>query len=731
MALVAGMEFALEKMTIMERMSLASCLRWLLLAAIAFEGTVFAAAASTPLSIVPNQMVTATVSVGHRGAIGVTGGTPPYQFRIQSGSLPAGLSFDPISGTIVGVPEVEENTSVVIGVADSAGQSASALVSVSVLPGNWGTTYYVDSVLGNDNNSGVSQAAPWKTLGRVSNFSFAPGSRILLKRGSVWREELNFPSSGVPGEPILLDAYGSGNAPVISGSDLLPIAAWTVCSNCQQYIWQVPVKTQPNIVLFNGTPGIQESSIANLNRATEWYWSGGILYVWFTGNPGYSYRSPGVEVGARPVGIVLFGISHLTVQNLDVEGTNGKPTNGAIYAQASNQLGRSTHDVSLHRLTVRNGAGDGVHLEDCNACIVQGLAESTMARSGIVLVSAHAPYPVSSGAILANTAANNHYDGIGTYGCAVGGACEGIAEPAGLFLSGLVVAGNTVHDNGAGIYFRWTRNSHVIANTSYRNTDTTMGGEGGGIELEASSNNAVEQNLLYGNRTNGLEMSNDRGAGTSITGSSGNLVRYNAVHDNAQSGLFTNAAPSSNNIFVYNVVWNHLNGECFLANGTGHQFYGNTCWNNSTGIDLFTSSTTPITGYITVKNNIIAASVHNAVRIESGVSMSTLGFDHNDYYNPVAALSFRWPASSGSFSAWQTGFAYDLHSRTENPEFVSSTPNQPGELAVLAGSPTVGSGTALGASSNTGLSGASAWPSEVQLSLQGRAWDVGAFINAP
>src|SRR5207249_3661376 len=76
-----------------------------------------------------------------------------------------------------------------------------------------------------------------------------------------------------------------------------------------------------------------------------------------------------------------------------------------------------------------------------------------------------------------------------------------------------------------------------------------------------------EQNLLYGNRTNGLEMSNDRGAGTSITGSSGNLVRYNAVHDNAQSGLFTNAAPSSNNTFAYNVVWNHPNGECFLANG--------------------------------------------------------------------------------------------------------------------------------------------------------------------
>jgi parallel beta-helix repeat protein len=111
--------------------------------------------------------------------------------------------------------------------------------------------------------------------------------------------------------------------------------------------------------------------------------------------------------------------------------------------------------------------------------------------------AAHAAYPVSSGAILGNTAAYKHYDGIGTYGCAVVANCEGISEPAGLFLSGLVVAGNTVHDNGAGIYLRWTRNSHLIANTTARNIDTSMGGEGGGIELEASSNNTVERNLSY------------------------------------------------------------------------------------------------------------------------------------------------------------------------------------------------------------------------------------------
>jgi hypothetical protein len=51
--------------------------------------------------------VAATVNVEYRPAITVGGGAPPYQWRITSGSLPAGLSFDDVSGTIVGVPEVD------------------------------------------------------------------------------------------------------------------------------------------------------------------------------------------------------------------------------------------------------------------------------------------------------------------------------------------------------------------------------------------------------------------------------------------------------------------------------------------------------------------------------------------------------------------------------------------------------------------------------------------------
>jgi hypothetical protein len=75
-----------------------------------------------------------------------------------------------------------------------------------------------------------------------------------------------------------------------------------------------------------------------------------------------------------------------------------------------------------------------------------------MTHSGIVLVLAHAAYPVTEGAVLKSTLTNNPYDGLATVGSAIGANCEGIHESSGLFLSNLVFASNTIHDNGEGIY---------------------------------------------------------------------------------------------------------------------------------------------------------------------------------------------------------------------------------------------------------------------------------------
>jgi hypothetical protein len=195
------------------------------------------------------------VSIGYRSSLAATGGVAPYRWKIVSGSLPAGLVFNESAGVITGIPEVSEGLTLGFEVTDSTGATAFESFALTIASGNWGTTYCVDNAAGNGNNFGTSASAPWKTLARVNRASFAPGNRVLLKRGEVWREELNFPSSGLPGDPILVDAYGSDNAPVISGADLISASMWKDCSSCQQYVWEASVKTQPSLVLFNGVKG--------------------------------------------------------------------------------------------------------------------------------------------------------------------------------------------------------------------------------------------------------------------------------------------------------------------------------------------------------------------------------------------------------------------------------------------------------------------------------------------
>jgi hypothetical protein len=80
-----------------------------------------------------------------------------------------------------------------------------------------GTVYYVDFAAGKDTNSGTGTGAAWKSLSRVNDFGFKPGDTVEFKRGGTWTGTLTLSASGRAGSPITVDAYGSGNLPVITG----------------------------------------------------------------------------------------------------------------------------------------------------------------------------------------------------------------------------------------------------------------------------------------------------------------------------------------------------------------------------------------------------------------------------------------------------------------------------------------------------------------------------------
>jgi hypothetical protein len=75
------------------------------------------------------------VGVRYAARASATGGTAPFSWNVVGGALPGGLTLDPASGAIGGVPRAPGSFSAELGVRDASGQAATVPVSVRVAPG--------------------------------------------------------------------------------------------------------------------------------------------------------------------------------------------------------------------------------------------------------------------------------------------------------------------------------------------------------------------------------------------------------------------------------------------------------------------------------------------------------------------------------------------------------------------------------------------------------------------
>ena len=130
------------------------------------------------------------------------------------------------------------------------------------------TVYYVANS-GNDANSGLTAAQPWKTIAKVnaSTALYKPGTAILLHRGDVFRDDYlrltnhvnaapdtsltNTPMAiaGTASQPIVIGAYGTGVNPLIDGADPLKVTWQKVTATT----WKATVAQLPSKVYVDST----------------------------------------------------------------------------------------------------------------------------------------------------------------------------------------------------------------------------------------------------------------------------------------------------------------------------------------------------------------------------------------------------------------------------------------------------------------------------------------------
>lgn len=242
-------------------------------------------------------------------------------------------------------------------------------------------TYYLDPA-GNDANPGTSPNLPWRSVARINGTYLAPGSRLLFKRGGLWRERL-FAQSGTAGAPILYGAYGSGPKPIISGAD--PVAGWRRITGA---VYEASIGRAPGVIYnvyvdggrgaaaansFGSDPrwglmsaaclpaercrpradaGVTSTYLGPMRRGS-WLYRAPHLYVWMGdgGNPAhhrveavtrYSAVGGTEQAGDAPVNVVI--------QDLTLE----RAGTGLYFYSMPPRM----HDVVLRRLTVtQTGTG--------------------------------------------------------------------------------------------------------------------------------------------------------------------------------------------------------------------------------------------------------------------------------------------------------------------------------------------------------------------------------------
>jgi len=507
--------------------------------------------------------------------------------------------------------------------------------------------YFISQTDGNDAFAGTSPEAPWRHFERLNALILQPGDQVLLKRGDAWRETLGIRNSGAPGNPIVFGAYGTGEPPLILGTD-----RYTEISSPGNNRHEVFTGDPAEVFVLNGNPGTRRENDAALTNEGDWMWSDGVLRFRAQAKPA------AVEAGTRQFGIVFAEVRHVVLSGYDVRWSYDP-----VWLF-------STSSVTIENINISEGVGfAGIFLAANNPAFGSG----NTIRGCLV---------EQQGPSAASASFDNFGSGIFIFG--TGSSNDNLIED------------NVIRDlphEGIGII-------DGARNIIRSNVVSGCGSSGIRLAKEGCTDNIIEFNESFGN----CGLQDDRfGIDLLITGDD-NIVRYNYVHDQliVPGGQFKSGGirfdggdfsasenqTSVGNIGYYNVVMREYVG-INVFNASNIRVFNNTVV-DCTGYGIVVHAvSTEVPAGNSVINNLISMPAEVPIYVNA-VANTTI--DHN-LYDANGSIYFFSQGVIHNFDSWRNVAGFDASGVFAAAKFIGPVDSN---LQPAQDSPAVNAGRNLG-----------------------------------
>lgn len=391
------------------------------------------------------------------------------------------------------------------------------------------TTYYVDNLIGDDSNKGISKKLPFKSLERVNKLYLKPGDSLLFRRSGKWVGNLIPKGSGDKNALITIAAYGNGSAPVLDAKGI--IGANESISHTIHLFNQEYIEIR-NLKIINYNASEKPRKLVLKHTTT---------YI--------NTPKNGIYIEGKDCG-TLHDIYLINLEICDINGDMSTKNNGGVFA-------RIHWDKDVSKRVKSNFDGfytEGCYIHDVDRTGWSNISvwdrRSLHSQWGDTLANGriHNWYPSKN-----IVHRNNKFERAGANALIVRVASSPLIEYCSFKYNGLKGSGNASFPfNCDDALFQYNEASYTFYNTEATSWNHKPDVDAGGFDSDWNCKNTIIQyNYSHHNDHGGILICCDGGSKTSFN--DGTIIRYN-IFENNNHHVVRNSG-STTNTKIYNNVF--------------------------------------------------------------------------------------------------------------------------------------------------------------------------------